>query len=199
MPISNIKLTNFPLLPYKIKKGRGVVRAQMDFMGPDLSTDINFVGNNIEFDYSDRPNDMDERLLRISRSIVESIDKITINANVERTAKKYSFRLNSNLDKLIADKFKSMLSEEVESAKKNIEKRVLQEVDKYRKDLNEFIVGKEKELRNEIEKVEIEVDKQKALIAAKQKEIEDQIASEQKKLQKKAEEEGKKLLKDLFK
>ena len=114
MPISNVKLTNFPLLPYKIEKGQGKVQAQMDFIGPDLSTDVKFVGNNIKFDLSDKPTEMDERLVRISRSIVESIDMITINANVERTEKKYKFNLNSNLDRLIADKFKSLLSQEVE-------------------------------------------------------------------------------------
>ena len=199
MPISNVKLTNFPLLPYKIEKGRGEVQAQMDFVGPDLSTDMKFVGNNIKFDFSDKPVEMDERLLRVSRSIVESIDIITINANVERTEKKYSFHLNSNLDKLIADKFKSLLADEVESAKQDIEKRVLQEVDKYRKELETFIADKEKQLRTEIEKVENEVEKQKAMIASKQKEIEDKIAAEKNKLQKKAEDEGKKLIKDLFK
>jgi uncharacterized protein (TIGR03545 family) len=199
MPISNVKLTNFPLLPYKIDKGRGEVQAQMDFVGPDLSTDIKFIGKSIKFDLSDKPTDMDERLLRVSRSIVESIKMITINANVKRTEKKYSFNLNSNLDRLIADKFKSLLSQEVESAKKDIEKRVLQEVDKYRKDLDKFVVEKEKQIRAEIEKVENEVEKQKAMVASKQKEIEDKIAAEKNKLQKKAEDEGKKLLKDLFK
>jgi uncharacterized protein (TIGR03545 family) len=199
MPISNVKLTKFPLLPYKIDRGQGTVRANMDFNGPDLSSDIKFVGTQINFDYSEKPPDMDERLLRVSRSIVESIDMITINANVKRTEKQYSFHLNSNLDKLIADKFKSLLSQEVENAKKDIEKRVLEEVDKYRKELDTFVADKEIQLRTEIEKIEREVEKQKSMIASKQKEIEDQIAAEKNKLQKKAEDEGKKLLKDLFK
>ena len=199
MPISNVKLTNFPLLPYKIEKGLGEVQAQLDFIGADLFTDIKYRGNNIKFDFSEKPTQMDERLVRISRSIVESIDMITINANIERTEKKYSFNLNSNLDKLIADKFKSLLTQEVEKAKQDIEKRVLQEVDKYRKDLDMYIAEKEKQIRSEIEKVEKEVEKQKSMITSKQNEIEDKIAAEKNKLQKKAEDEGKKLLKDLFK
>jgi len=199
VPISNVKLTNFPLLPYRVEKGKGDIQADMKFMGPDLSTEIKFSGNQLKFNLSDKPTDLDERLVRISRSIVESIDRVTVNAGLERTEQKYRFTLNSNLDRLIADKFKSALSEEVEKAKQDIEKRVLGEVEKYRKELDDYLNTQEEKLRTEIEKVQTEIEKQKSMITAKQKEIENNIATEKNKLQKKTEEEGKKLLKDIFK
>jgi hypothetical protein len=130
---------------------------------------------------------------------MESLDIITLKAKVKKTEKKYSFLMSSNLDNLIAGKFKSLLTEEVDQTKQEIEKRVNQEVKKYQDELTSFIAQNEQQLRLKLENVEKEVEKQRLMIAEKQKEIEKKIEEEKNKILNQKEKEGKKILKDLFK
>jgi len=199
MPLSNVKLTNFTLLPQKIQQGKGKLNAVLNFSGRDFESDIRFTASNLKFDYSDKPANMDARLVELSRSITESLALITMDAKAVQLQEDFKLRIDSNLDELIASRFKGVLSAEIQKAKQQIEDRVRQEVEKYRQELETLVAQKEQELRGQIQKVENEVKKQEELIKQKQKEIENQLAAEKNKLQQKLEEEGKNKLKDLFK
>jgi hypothetical protein len=163
-----------------------------------LGSNIGFIGTQINFDYSQKPTNMDERLVRISRSIVQSLNTITFDASIKRSEQEFDFRINSNLDKLIADKFKEVVSQEIDNAKKEIEARVRNEIAKYRQEFEKIIAQKEQEIRKEIEKIEKEIESQKTMITQKQKEIENRINEEKNKYQKQLEEEAKKKLQNLF-
>ncbi|OGB68879.1 MAG: hypothetical protein A2Y94_03925 [Caldithrix sp. RBG_13_44_9] len=199
MPLSNVKLTNFALLPQKIQQGTGKLSALLNFTGRDFESNIQFAATDLKFDYSDKPTNLDARLVELSRSITESLTLITMDAQAAQAMDKFKFRINSNLDELIASRFKGILSAEIEKAKQQIEGRVRQEVEKYQKELEMLVAQKEQELRSQIQKVENEVKKQEEMIKQKQKEIENQIAAEKNKLQQKLQDEGKNKLKDLFK
>jgi uncharacterized protein (TIGR03545 family) len=199
IPLQGVKLSDFPLLPYQIEEGKGKIAADMNFKGLELLSQVNFTGSQISFDYSQKPTNMDERLIRISRSIVQSLNLITFDASIKRTEQDFDFRINSNLDKLIADKFKDVGSQEIDNAKKEIENRVRNEIEKYRQEFEKIITQKELELRKEIEKIEKELESQRAMIDQKQKDIQNQIKTEKEKYQKKIEDDAKKILKDIFK
>ena len=199
IPLSGVKLTNFALLPQKIQQGNGELSALLNFNGRDFESNIKFAAANLTFDYSDRPANMDDRLVALSRSITESLTLVTVDARASQLMNDFKFRINSNLDELIASRFKGILSEEIEKAKQLIETRVRQEVEKYQKELETLVAQKEQELRNQIEKVENEVKKQEEMIKQKQKEIESQITAEKNKAQQKLLDESKNKLKDLFK
>jgi uncharacterized protein (TIGR03545 family) len=199
MPLSNVKLTNFALLPQKIQQGTGELSALLNFSGPDFESNIKFAAANLIFDYSEKPANMDARLVELSRSITESLTLVTVDARATQVMNDFKFRIDSNLDELIASRFKGILSEEIEKAKQLIEGRVRQEVEKYQKELESLVAQKEQELRNQIQKVENEVKKQEEMIKQKQKEIENQIAAGKNKVQQKLQEEGKNKIKDLFK
>jgi uncharacterized protein (TIGR03545 family) len=199
MPLSNVKLTNFALLPQKIQQGKGKLSAVLNFSGRDFESDIRFAASNLKFDYPDKPANMDARLVKLSRSITESLILVTMEAKAVQAQGDFKLRINSNLDELIASRFKGILSEEIQKAKQQIEERVRQEVEKYRQELETLVAQKEQELRGQIQKVEDEVKKQKEQIKQKQKEIENQIAAGKNKLQQKLQEEGKDKLKGLFK
>jgi len=199
MPLANVKLTNFALLPQKIQKGTGKLNAVLNFVGGDFESKIQFAAADLTFDYSDRPANLDARLLELSRSITESLSLITLDALAAQTGKDFKFRLNSNLDELIASRFKEILSQEIQKAQQQIEARVRQEVEKRQKELETLMAQKEQELRAQIQKVEDEIKKQEEMIKQKQKEIENRIASEKSKLQENLQEQGKKKLKDLLK
>lgn len=199
MPLANVKLTNFALLPQKIQKGTGKLNAVLNFVGGDFESKIQFAAADLTFDYSDKPANLDARLLELSRSITESLSLITLDALAAQTGKDFKFRLNSNLDELIASRFKEILSQEIQKAQQQIEARVRQEVEKRQKELETLMAQKEQELRAQIQKVEDEIKRQEEMIKQKQKEIENRIASEKSKLQENLQEQGKKKLKDLLK
>ncbi len=199
MPLARVKLTDFPLLPYRIEKGTGQINAELNFRGADFLTDIRFAGTNLNFNFSDAPAKMDKRLVDLSRSIVSSLKNISFDATIRRTPDIFNFRINSNIDNLIAEKMKSILSDEIQKARNQIENRVKQEVEKYRTKLDSLVDNRENELKGRIERLVNQVEKQRKLVADKRAEIENRINARKKELEKKAEEEAKKKLKDIFK
>jgi uncharacterized protein (TIGR03545 family) len=199
IPLSGVKLTNFSLLPYKIEKGVGTIESKVKLSGNDLLANILFNGNSINYDYSQGIEGMNEHISKLSQSIAQSLTDINFNAEIREKGGDYSFKINSNVDNLISNKLKGMVSEEADAAKEKLEKRVKSEVEKHQKELEQSVLQKEKELRDQIEKVEKQVEDQEAKLNQKKKEIEDKIENEKKKIQKQIEEEAKKKLKDLFK
>jgi hypothetical protein len=199
IPLSNVKLTNFALLPNRLNKGSGNLKALMNFQGGNFKTDIQFIANQLSFDLSENTGNLDKRLVEFSRSLASSITDLNISAVAKEVEGKFSFSLNSNLDNLIANKVKGIVSDEVEKARNQIEQRVRQEVEKYQAELNNFVDQKNGALTEKIQNIEAKIEEQKKAIEAKRKEIQDQVEAEKKKLQKKLEDEAKNKLKNLFK
>jgi len=195
IPLSNVKLTQFALLPYKIQRGRGNLAALLHFEGNQFLADIKFTGSQIKFDYSETPNNLNPRLLSISRQLADAIKTIEFQAKVKQEEGKFGFTIRSNLDRLVSDQMKKILTGEVAKARKEIEKRVRQQAEKYRKELEKLIAKKETEIHKQINNAEKELQKQRNKIDKKRKEIEKRINQEKKKLEEKA--KGK--IKDIFK
>ncbi|MCD4796411.1 MAG: TIGR03545 family protein [Candidatus Cloacimonetes bacterium] len=196
VPIKNLKMTNFELLPTKLKRGDGKLVSEVDIVNGIVNSDIYFEIDNVKFDYSSQP-EMNERLVRISRSITHAIQKITFDANVKQTEDGFKFKVDSNLDNLIVKQLKKVLSEEVERAKAELKTRINKELNKYKKELESIIAEREKEVQNEIDKIYSKVDSQKKEIEKKRKELEKKINREKKKIEDKAKKEADKKQKEL--
>ncbi len=198
IPLSNIKLSNFELLPYSLKKGDGNVTAKVNFEDDNFIFDINFIAQNINFDYSLEPTNLHPKLHKLSRSITESLDHINFNAKILNEDEKLKFQINSNLDNLVATKVKSILSDEIQEASNSIKERIDGEINGKQKELAKVINQIEEELGTKINSTVKELLNQQALIQNKQKEIENQMEAEKKKLEQKLEEKAKDLIKDIF-
>ncbi|MCD4817858.1 MAG: TIGR03545 family protein [Candidatus Cloacimonetes bacterium] len=191
LPFRELKLSNFELLPKKMKKGDASLNSNISITENKISTTINFIAKNIEFDYKTQPK-MNKDLTRIARSITEAIDTITFDALMEQTEERFKFKVDSNLDNLIASQMKKVISNEIARAKQEIRKRIEKELAKYKKELDKLIAQKEKELRGEIAKIQSKIDKEMVEVNKKKKEIEDKINAEKKKIQDKIDAEKKK-------
>jgi uncharacterized protein (TIGR03545 family) len=148
MPITKLNFTNFELLPTELKRGEGELNSEINVINGIVSADIYFEIADVEFNYVSQPK-MDARLVRISRSIAEAIDKITFDANVDQTKDGFEFKVDSNLDNLIAKQMRQILSQEFDRAKRELRKKVDKELDKYMDQVNKLIAQKEKELLGE--------------------------------------------------
>lgn len=196
VPITNMEMTNFELLPTKLKRGDGKLISEIDIVNSKIISDIYFEINNVKFDYSSQP-EMNERLVRISRSISQAIHKITFDANVKQTEDGFKFKVDSNLDNLIVKRLKKILSEEVERAKIELKKRINKELNKYKQELDGLIAEREMDIQKEIDRISSKVDEQKKEIEQKRKELEDKIKREKKKIEDKVKAEADKKQKEL--
>ena len=200
LPLSNVRLSNFALLPYAIRKGIADVKIKLQFKENTFLSDLNFTGKNMQFDLSGKPETrLSPRLVNLSQSIAKSINRIQFSAHTEQKPGKFTFTMKSNLDNLIMEKMKDVFSGEVSKARGELEQRVKQQVEKSRQKLYQIMTQKEQELQSKITLVEEKVEQQRKRVEALRKEIENKISVKKKAAQKKVEEEAKKKLKEIFK
>jgi uncharacterized protein (TIGR03545 family) len=187
IPIRDMNLPNFDLLPKKLNKGTAKLYSNIKVSDEIIKVNVGFEAAEILFDYTSQP-DMDERLIRISRSISEGIDEITFDAGVTQKSDNFTFSLSSNLDQLISTQLKKVVTGEISRAKDEIRSKVYAEMDKYRGDTESYINSKNVELQDKIDLLKVEIDKQKDKIESKKQKIEDGIEAEKQKLENAAEE-----------
>jgi len=192
--LAHTKLSDSPLLPNELEKGRGSIESNLNLTGDQIEAKIVFVGDRLVIDYS-KGSSPKNKFEEIVRSIVKSIDKIDFTAKIKGKKDDLSFSLNSNLDNMIASKMKAIVSGEIEKAKKEIKKKIDREVDKYKKEVENLISDKKASLLAEAKKYEDMVKEKSKLLEDKKKDIENQINKQKSKL----EDEAKKKLKDIFK
>jgi len=175
IPLSNVKLTDFALLPSKIEQGKGALRASANFAGSDFQTDIAFNGAQIRFAPPDTSAKLDPRLMNISRSIIAAIKEINFSATAQQKSGDFSLRINSNLDNLIAEQLKNIASGEFQAARQKLEAKVKEETEKYKQELETKVSGYVQQLNGQLETVKAELDKHDNQIKQLQKDIEKKI------------------------
>ncbi|MBN2425136.1 MAG: TIGR03545 family protein [Calditrichaceae bacterium] len=180
--LNHTKLSDSPVFPTELEKGVGNVQAGLALVGETIDGKINFTGSDVVYSFKEPKSGND--LYRLIRDAIKNINRIEINALISGQRDQLKFRLNSNLDKAIADNVKAVIGAEVEKVKRQVEERIRKEVDKYKSQLDSMIKEKEAKLRAEVAKYEEMVNKEKEKIEAKKKEIEKKIEDEKKKLEK---------------
>jgi len=188
IPLQNVKLTSFELLPSKIERGKGFIQAAVDFAGGDFRANVQFNGTQLAFAPPDGEAKLDQRLQRISRSIAAAIKEVNFKASARQQTGDFKFSINSNLDNLVADQLKTALAGELQLARQQLEERVNREAAKYKQQLDALIAEKEQLLAGQLQKVEGEL-----------KKYDDQVKQVQKDIEKKIKDAGGNLLKDLLK
>jgi uncharacterized protein (TIGR03545 family) len=186
--LNNVELTNFPLLPSKIESGIGNLQANINFSGKDFVSSVNFTGSQLRFAEPEAGENIDPRIVKVRNSIVQAIKEIQFTAAAEQNEGVFKFKINSNLDNLISNQLKNLVSEELEAARGKIEQRINREVSKYKEDLNTVIAQNEQKLTDQLQSVESQLNQYDSRIDQLKKEIE-----------KKIKESAGNKLKDLFK
>ncbi len=192
LPMRNITLTDFALLPRELDRGQGFIESSLSMNGSDFESQIAFRAQEVRFDFSDRPEDIPDYIYKLSRSIAESIDEITFEASLEYISDNLRFTVQSNLDNVIADRLKDILSEEIKRTRDELERKVREETDPYIRQLKQLIDDRQKDIDSKISEAQELVEAQQKTIEKKKKEVENRIEAEKKRLQKMAEDAVKK-------
>ncbi|MBN1948838.1 MAG: TIGR03545 family protein [Candidatus Cloacimonetes bacterium] len=184
-PVKSLKLANFDLLPTRLNQGNAFLNTGLNLSDEIIVATVDFSIQNVQFDYTSQP-EMNADLVRISRSISESIREIILNARIEQQTDKFTFKLNSNLDNIIAAQLKQVVKDEVARGKALIQERVMQELTPYRTRLEELVSSKNAELQARIEQLNSRINLELQKIENKKQEIQDRLKAEQDKLKQQA-------------
>lgn len=196
MPLSGVELSDSPLMPYEVKQGKGALSANIDFKKDSFEGSIGFIASQIKFDYGNtKPKNDAERIIR---SVLDGTSTVRFDARLKGKGDDLKFTVDSNLDNLISAKLKSILSGEVESAKKQLMTEVDKRVDPYKRKMESLISEKQDQLQKQMNSLQKQADEKLKYAQDKKKEIEKRIEDEKKKQQNKVEDAIKDKLEDIF-
>ncbi len=196
VPLNNVKLSDSPLLPQKIDKGKGDFKASLQVGGESLNGDLSFVARQINFDFGEQPS---EKLVdKTVRKILTNASTIDLEVSLQSNDERTSFGLDSNLDELFARELQNIVGEEIREAREKIEAEVEKKVKSVKADFDAYVEKQTTALETEMKKYEDMLKEQKALIDQKKSELETRIEEEKKKAQESVEDEAKKRIKGLF-
>ncbi len=191
LPLKGVDLSDFPLLPFDITEGTAAIEGKILFSGSDFTSEVTFDAMGVRFDSSKKPSNMNEWLYKVARSVALSIDQIQFTASVQQVEGEFSFSVQSNLDTLISQSLREVVSDELESVRRRLEERIMMEVDPKVRNLENLINEREEFIADEISGLEQSFFKQLDVIEKKRKEIESILAREEEKLRQELEERAK--------
>ncbi len=174
IPLKNVQLSEFALLPSQIASGTGALRARLQFKGNSVTGEVNFRGTGIKF-APEPDSQLNPRLRRIKQRLSNAITEIVLEAQIEQQSGDFRFVVNSNLDNLIARELQSILTGEVAAARKNLEKRIGQETGKYQAELDQLAGNYRRQLQQRFSRADEGVKKLQKRIEETQKAIEKKI------------------------
>ncbi len=197
LPLSNVKLSDSPMLPQKLNKGLGDVKASLNVGHNSLSGDLTFVAQKIDFDFGEQPSE--KMFDKTVRKILQSASTIDLEVSLKSDEDHTKLGLDSNLDELFAKELQNIVGEEIQAARDKIEATVEEKVTKVKSDFDAYVTKQTDALEAEMKKYEDLLNEQKELVNSKKKELEARIEEEKEKATKSVEDEAKKRLKGLIK
>lgn len=203
--LSNVRLTDFPLLPGSIEKGKLSMRGVLEFEGSDLQLNIALLMHDLSFAMPSRKgnaSEIESKIFELTESIAQETSDIKIEAGLQIMEGETKFSVQSNLDSIVSSQINRLLKKDIEKVKAEIERRVKEvleeskeQLEEVSKEVEDSITGKLDDLKRKMDILIKELEKKRKEI---EKRIEEQtIGKEKRRLEeetKKKEEEVKKEL-----
>ncbi|HPG42023.1 MAG TPA: TIGR03545 family protein [bacterium] len=196
MPMNNIKISESPLAPGKLTKGKGQLNSAMTISGDHISGNINFIADALQFEMN-KTQDLN-KLEKTLQSVYETTSMIDFNAGWVSNNDDTRFTLNSNLDDLITAKFKSILSAEINEAKTKLQAEVNKRVAKHKAEITKLVDEKTRMLSTQMQSYEDKLNSYTQQAENRKKEIEARIEQEKDKQKNKLKDQTKDKLKGVL-
>ena len=181
-------LTEFPLLPYRVSRGTAALQGSVDFEGADFLLEMQFSARDVAFDTSVRPQGMGDELYRASVMLARSIDEVELTAAVRRSGDDFRMDIRSNLDDVVLETLRGALSESVQEARDELERRIERRIAPLREEMKTLAV-KEALLAGSIEQRRQLVLEQLVRIDERKAELDRRVKDEENRLRRQMEEE----------
>ncbi len=198
VPLKDMKLSSFFLIPYGFTSGEGFILDELDFLGSDFESTVDFKGRNVGFDYTQKPSDMSPYLYKMSTEIAQLIQKIDLRASVRQTPEDFDFFIKSNVDDVIAEKVSMIIADEVTKTRQYLDQKINAETEGYVQELDQLVAIRGTALTTDMMELHQNVVMLEKEVLQKRKEIEDKTKAILKKEQEKLGDEMLKQLQNFF-
>jgi len=182
--LADFKLSDSPLLPNTVSKGRGNLKTNLELLGNKINGEVAFTGTKLGFNFADAKKEQN-KLDGVMQSILKSINTVDFQAKIEGESDNLKFSIQSNLDDVLAEKMGAIVSDEFKKVKNEIHARIDQEVGKHREELNSLVSSKETILNDEMSRYEKMLNDEMSRADSKKKEIENIYEKEKKNIENK--------------
>ncbi len=182
--LANTRLSKSRLLPNTVKTGSGDVFTSLSINGDNIDGSVKFTAKNLIF-AQDAGNTQKTKIEQIIQSILTGISTVEATASIKGQGGRISFKIQSNLDRIFAERLKEVVGQEIQAAKARIRDEIDKRIDEQRKRLDSLVREKEDLIRQQIQKYEKQIADLNALADSKKAEIEKAIANQKGDLEKK--------------
>ncbi len=182
--LKNTRLSGSRLLPNTVKKGTGAFLTSLDIEGGGINGSIRFTADHLVFG-QDPGKESRNKFEEIIQSIVSGISKIEVTASVKGRQDQISLKIQSNIDKIFADRLKAVVGQEIQAAKARIKNEVDKKVGDAKSRLDQLVSEKEALIKTQLQKYDQAVAGVNELADSKKAEIEQAIAKQKGDLEKK--------------
>lgn len=198
LPMKDMSLTGFPLLPGTVSGGRADLVASIRFSGDDMEARVRFTGRGVSFAPVEKTAGMSDLMHEAARSLARAIDRVDLQATMRVVDDRLTLDMTSNLDGLVADRLDDLLSEELGEARRVVESRIHAKVDGLALEVEESLTRREQEIRSRIESVRSTLTEQSHILEEKRNRLEDALESQKSEARRKAEKGLEDSLRNLF-
>lgn len=164
--LDGISLSDSKLMPNNLQKGLGFIDANLNLNNDEIFGEIKFDAKDVIFDFSNSETNLNEAE-KFLQNLIKGVDNINFTAKIEGKTNNLKFSLKSNLDKLFADNLKSMLGDEVQKLKNQINEKVNNEVTKYKTQFDGFVDAQKQQLDEKLAKYGLQLDSLNGLLEGK--------------------------------
>jgi len=190
--LGEVKLKKSKYFPKALKAKKGNISAAGFFIGDGINLKLDVDASPVEFIFAQKKED---KITKIVKDVLTSLNRVTLTAQLKGDTTNYKMGLNSNIDRVLANKVKQTISQNLRQAQLQVENYVRAEADKNRKKVEALIEKNKKSMLAELDKAKQTVEKKVEEFEKKKKDVEKRIEDEKKKL----ENQAKNKLKNLFK
>jgi uncharacterized protein (TIGR03545 family) len=189
LPMKDMSLTDFPLLPGTVTGGRADLVSSIRFTGGDMEARVRFIGREVTFAPPERTEGMSDLMYETARSLAGEIDRIDMQATVRLVDDRLTLDMTSNLDGLVADRLEDLATEELEKARREIEGRIHAEVDPLAREVEESLTRREQDMRTRLEDTRSALTAQSRVLREKRRRLEEKLVSRKERTRREVEKE----------
>lgn len=189
--LGKIDLKESKYFPRAVNAKKGDIQLAGFFIGDAIDLKLDMDAKPVTFLYETEAKD---RISKIVRDVLNGLNQITLTAQMKGDTTDYTLRMNSNVDKVLAQQIQNTLKKNLREAQQQVENYIRAEAEKRRKEVESLIEENRKKIYAEVEKINNQVQSRVEEVEKKKKEVEQRIEDEKKKLEEKAKDKLKDLL-----
>ncbi|MDZ7341573.1 MAG: TIGR03545 family protein [candidate division KSB1 bacterium] len=186
--LGKIQLSRQKYLPQAIFAQKGNLSLAGFFIGGDVNLKFDLDASPIQFHFEQEARD---KVSQVVREVLSGLTQINLTAQLRNEDNDYKFRLNSNIDNVLANQVKLTLEKNLREAQQQVETFVRTEVDKRRQQVEMVVEKNRKTVYAGIDRVKQRVQAQLDEIEKRKKELEQR--------KKELEQQAKDKIKSIFK